>query len=344
MDEETLKMTMHRSLPISGLVNPTDGRFAERELIETCYRAELGRVEDGLNLEQSVMVECDKQLVPFVIIALKQRMGRDRFAICENRDDPETQPGSPVGKLVLLLERMVKNHVKGSVVVLPHLDLMALGADNLLDRQARDMSYLLHFNPRSVFLAFKDPEIPLPESLRRPFSMEVSFLGIKREDLVKVITREEARRFGETTIDIYNLYKHVSGLNPLRIRQLLERIKGLCAVYPTGEAQVQKELRERTLAADYVYLPDVTFADVGGYHHGRGDTYDEGARHYDARGRDAGALIGGLVLGAILGGAASDDDHERRRPRDSGYDGCHGSGCLVTNPDDPPEPGQLEMQ
>ncbi len=87
-----------------------------------------------------------------------------------------------------------------------------------------------------------------------------------------------------------------------------------------------------------------TFADVGGYHHGRGDTYDEGARHYDARGRDAGALIGGLVLGAILGSAASDDDHERRRPRDSGYDGCHGSGCLVTSPDDPPEPGQLEMQ
>ncbi len=24
-----------------------------------------------------------------------------------------------------------------------------------------------------------------------------------------------------------------------------------------------------------------TFADVGGYHHGRGDTYDSGARHYD---------------------------------------------------------------
>ncbi len=305
-------MTMHRSLPISGLVNPTDGRFAERELIETCYRAELGRVEDGLNLEQSVMVECDKQLVPFVIIALKQRMGRDRFAICENRDDPETQPGSPVGKLVLLLERMVKNHVKGSVVVLPHLDLMALGADNLLDRQARDMSYLLHFNPRSVFLAFKDPEIPLPESLRRPFSMEVSFLGIKREDLVKVITREEARRFGETTIDIYNLYKHVSGLNPLRIRQLLERIKGLCAVYPTGEAQVQKELRERTLAADYVYLPDVTFADVGGHHQTKADLQQDLLRFMDM-------LADAATLAEIA-------DIEQRLPRHILFEGPPGTG------------------
>ncbi len=38
-------MTMHRSLPISGLVNPTDGRFAERELIETCYRANLAALK-----------------------------------------------------------------------------------------------------------------------------------------------------------------------------------------------------------------------------------------------------------------------------------------------------------
>lgn len=88
-----------------------------------------------------------------------------------------------------------------------------------------------------------------------------------------------------------------------------------------------------------------TFADVGGYHHGSGDTYDEGARHYDARGRDAGAVIGGLVLGALIEGAAS-GGHHHSRSRDSGYDGCHGSGCLVTSPDDdgPPEPGQLDMR
>ena len=86
-----------------------------------------------------------------------------------------------------------------------------------------------------------------------------------------------------------------------------------------------------------------TFADVSGYHHGRGDTYDSGARHYDDRGRDAGAVIGGLVLGAILEGAAS-GGHRHNRSSDGGYDGCHGSGCLVTNPDGPPEPGQTEMR
>lgn len=97
----------------------------------------------------------------------------------------------------------------------------------------------------------------------------------------------------------------------------------------------------------YIWVGDGcagTFADVGGYHHGRSDTYDEGARHYDESGRDAGAIIGGLVLGAIIGGALSDDGGGRHHARGSDYDGCHGSGCLVTNPDDPPEPGQLEMR
>lgn len=99
------------------------------------------------------------------------------------------------------------------------------------------------------------------------------------------------------------------------------------------------------------------FADVGGYHHGRGDTWDDGARHYDERGHDAGAIIGGLVLGAMLGAAASDDSHaahqharDRRseeidtRPQfdregnpnfdtHGNYIGCHGLGCQVDNPD-----------
>ena len=61
-----------------------------------------------------------------------------------------------------------------------------------------------------------------------------------------------------------------------------------------------------------------TFADVSGYHHGRGDTYDSGARHYDDRGRDAGAVIGGLVLGAILEGAASGG--HRHNPSSDGGD------------------------
>jgi len=81
------------------------------------------------------------------------------------------------------------------------------------------------------------------------------------------------------------------------------------------------------------------FADVSGYHHGRGDSYDPGARRYDHRGHDVGAVAAGAVLGALVEGMA-DDSHRKHAHTtsnyryDSGYNGCHGAGCLVDNPDD----------
>jgi len=96
----------------------------------------------------------------------------------------------------------------------------------------------------------------------------------------------------------------------------------------------------------YIWVSEgcaATFADVSGYHHGRGDTYDEGARRYDDKGRDAGLVIGGLILGALVEGSVSSEGHHKRKS-DSGYNGCHGSGCLVDDPDAPPEPGQIDMR
>jgi hypothetical protein len=81
------------------------------------------------------------------------------------------------------------------------------------------------------------------------------------------------------------------------------------------------------------------FADVGGYHHGRGDGFDSNARMYDHRGNDVGAVVAGAVLGALLEGMTDDHKAKRRHttsnyaPSDD-YNGCHGVGCLVDNPDE----------
>lgn len=76
------------------------------------------------------------------------------------------------------------------------------------------------------------------------------------------------------------------------------------------------------------------FADPGGYHHGRANTHDEGARHYDPHGHDGGA-IAGAVLGALLVGAIESGSHSTSNRHPQPYDECHGNGCLVDNPDRP---------
>ncbi|WP_048648846.1 DUF3011 domain-containing protein [Nitratireductor soli] len=81
------------------------------------------------------------------------------------------------------------------------------------------------------------------------------------------------------------------------------------------------------------------FADVAGYHHGRGGGFDGNARMYDNRGHDIGAVIGGAVIGALIEGMADEQSRKRRHTisnhrDDGGYNGCHGVGCLVDDPDE----------
>lgn len=80
------------------------------------------------------------------------------------------------------------------------------------------------------------------------------------------------------------------------------------------------------------------FADVGGYHHGRGDGFDANARRYDRHGHDVGAVVGGAVLGAIIDSMAEDSTHHHHHTTsnyryDDSYNGCHGIGCKVDDPD-----------
>lgn len=81
------------------------------------------------------------------------------------------------------------------------------------------------------------------------------------------------------------------------------------------------------------------FADVSGYHHGRGDSFDPNARMYNHQGHDVGAIVTGAVLGALVEGMTDSDKRNHRHTTSNyhdhgGYNGCHGAGCLVDNPDD----------
>lgn len=120
---------------------------------------------------------------------------------------------------------------------------------------------------------------------------------------------------------------------PLRQPQLIHQISGSPCILNRSWGYNPK--------SRYIWVAQGcagVFADVGGYHHGRGDTFDPSARMYDHRGHDVGAVVTGAVVGALIEGMAEDDRHKRRHTTsnyrdDDGYNGCHGVGCLVDNPD-----------
>lgn len=257
-------------MPENSLKSLDSGPFASGNLIETCYSEALDRIVDAVNMRQSILVDCDKQLTISINYALRERLRRkgeecgDNIILIDpcNPSTGDVRSGGVQG-ILSRLEAILDGDVSDNVIVLQHIDLMGLGADNILDTRARDLTFCLHKNPTAMFVAFKDTEIPLPDSIKRFFGMSVSIFGIERKHLPKIISQDEAKRFGEDRVDVYNLYKHLSGLNVIQIRQLMERIVPL-SVYPSGHEKVQKELRQRTLAASYVTLPSETFEEIGG--------------------------------------------------------------------------------
>lgn len=119
---------------------------------------------------------------------------------------------------------------------------------------------------------------------------------------------------------------------PLKQPQLIHQISGVaCIVNRTWGYNP---------ASKYIWVAQGcsgVFADVSGYHHGRGDTFDPGARHYDHHGHDIGSVVAGVVIGALVDGMTQGSHHQHTTSnyRDAGgYNGCHGIGCAVDDPDE----------
>src|SRR4029077_17052040 len=83
-----------------------------------------------------------------------------------------------------------------------------------------------------------------------------------RDRMRYLITQREARKFGRG-FDPYMLYKHVSGLNAVRLRPLLGSMTG--EDYPADPAPAIAQLRSATLSNE-VELPQIDLEkDIGGY-------------------------------------------------------------------------------
>ena len=230
------------------------------------YPEQLALCRESLLSGLPVLVQCDKQLVPFFYRGLRDHLkaAGNTLVYLDGRPRPEDPPGvGLVGRILAHLADAVRGAVDQRILVLPHLDLMT-GVTGMggLTGEAREMVALLYENPTIVWLGFRDLTLPLPPIIDNLFPRKVQILGVPRERLGHLVTQAESRKFG-TRLDTFKLYRYVSGVNAVQLRRILSALDG--EDYPSDPTHAYDQLRQSTLSSD-VELPDLDLhSDIGGY-------------------------------------------------------------------------------
>src|SRR5438067_2985776 len=236
------------------------------QAVEAAYSHELADVASKLVRGLPVLVECDKELAPYMFMNLRGRL-REAKLQCIYLDgrqrDPQqgAMPVGLIGTMIAQLRDAVRGAVERRVVVLPHLDLLTTSQGGLTG-EAREVIPLLYENPELVWLGFKDPSFALPKVIENLFPHWVSILGISRTRLRHLITQKECRKFGKD-FSPWQLYKYVSGVNAVRLRKLLSTLDG--EDYPADPKRAYSQVRQATLSGS-MEIPSVDLdKDIGGY-------------------------------------------------------------------------------
>lgn len=239
-----------------------------RMAVEQAYCTELAQIENDLRRGLPVLVECDKELSPFVYLNLRGRLKQAEISCLyldgRPRGDDQAQGGMQTGFMATLIGQLrdaVRGAVERRVVVLPHLDLL-VSSQGALTAEAREVIPLLYENPELVWLGFKDPSFSLPTVIENLFPRRYSLVGITRDRLRYLVTQQEARKFGRE-FNPWALYKFVSGTNAVRLRRLLSTLEG--EDYPENPQRAYDQIRQATLG-NTLEIPHVDLQkDIGGY-------------------------------------------------------------------------------
>jgi cell division protease FtsH len=234
--------------------------------VEAAYSEQMAEVANNLRRGLPTLIECDKELAPYLFMNVRDRLRQAKLQCIylDGRQREQQQGAMPmglIGTMIAQLRDAVRGATERRVVVLPHLDLLTTSQGGLTG-EAREVIPLLYENPELVWLGFKDPSFPLPKVIENLFPHWLSILGTSRNRLRHLVTRAESRKFGKD-FSPWQLYKHVSGLNAVRLRRLLSTLEG--EDYPADPRRAYGQLRQATLSGA-MEIPSVDLEkDIGGY-------------------------------------------------------------------------------
>ena len=235
------------------------------ESVEAAYPAELARVNDAITRKLSVLIECEKELVPYFFKCLRDRLKKNKLN-CLYLDGRAQEQNSMMSQTIVSvmlsqLREAVRGTTENLIVVLPHLDLLTT-SEGGLTTEAKEVIPLCYENPNILWVGFKDPSFMLPRVIESLFPHRESILGIPRDRLQHLILQKEARKFGKN-LNVIRLYKYVSGLNSVRLRHVLSSVDG--EDYPENSQPAFDQVRKATLCGK-LHVPEIDLdKDIGGY-------------------------------------------------------------------------------
>ncbi|MBF0500378.1 MAG: AAA family ATPase [Candidatus Riflebacteria bacterium] len=200
------------------------------DAVDACYAEQLRLASARLRENVSVLIRCEKQIIPYLQTILKRRLTADgkTVSIIDGRPDAVSATGlqgspppSRVTGIVNQLRALVNNTEPSKVFFLPYLDIVTSVAAGGLSQEAREIMTIIHENPLLLLVTFEDPDFPLPEIIAQAFPARLEMLGIARNRLGGLITSDEACKFAKGTINLMTIFKFVSGLNPVRFREIM---------------------------------------------------------------------------------------------------------------------------
>lgn len=254
------------------VLNELPRKISPFDAVEQCYQEQLRFVGARLKEEVSVLVRCEKQIIPYLQTILKRRLAADgkSITIVDGRETPDTPPGqgTRMSRIVAQLRDLVNNTEPNKVFFLPYLDIITSTSPGGLTMEAREIMTTIHENPMLTLIAFEDPDFPLPELIAQAFPARCEMLGIPRNRIATLITEIEARKFAVDKINLMGIFKFVSGLNPVRFREIMGIFSRKADYDPNVKdmlANYMRELRDYT-ACGGVALSEIELnRDIAGY-------------------------------------------------------------------------------
>jgi transitional endoplasmic reticulum ATPase len=275
--------------PTGGGAKPTTEHpteIDEPDAVRIAHDEEITRAAAYLDSGLSVLIRCEKLVVEHLADEIPKRCGRKAYlvqaATGSGARDPLGMSGGRRQELLAGLQEAVRGaDPRLHVVVVPHLDLLAGGSDAQLSTEARELTDVLYERSKCVLLAFVDPSLVIPEVLANRFAVRLAVDILPREVPTRdprvrvpigraLVTADEAALF--KLDDPAALYKHVAGMNAVRLRHALRYAYHQHRHAGSSFEQLLAELRTFKAATSSAFeVPNVPFERIGGYHEVRAE-------------------------------------------------------------------------